>query len=177
MEQIGKLLSNDPCGSLVLKSHDSITTSQKSSELSEIPQWVQLLVQMGQDKRHDLAPGILSYWKEKLSRYSDSEVCAALRLYAGEFFPAVDDITGVIERRRKDAATNRPWEQFKAGQAQAAVEGKLATDEDYAELREVFRRIAMAPPLSNGTVASTGPAPRDSDAGALSGVSSQNPRS
>ena len=109
----------------------------------------------------------MQWWREKLKAYRDEEICAAVKLYAGEFFPSVDDITGVIERRRKDAATNRPWEQFKAGQAQAAVEGKLATDEDYAELREVFRRVAFGPKLGNDPMVSQEAAEGDAKTGAV----------
>ena len=144
MEQIGKLLSSN--NSLAPKSDAITATSLQSLALEQLqqgPAWEMALFQIAQDKRHDLPPETMQWWREKLKAYRDEEICAAVKLYAGEFFPSVDDITGVIERRRKDAATNRPWEQFKAGQAQAAVEGKLATDEDYAELREVFRRVAF----------------------------------
>jgi len=95
------------------------------------------------DKRQDWWPGILSFWTEKLASYQESEVCEALKLYAGEFFPSVDDIAALIERRRINAAQNKQWDQWKATQKQAAAEGKLATDEDYAQLREVFRRVAF----------------------------------
>ena len=55
-----------------------------------------------------------------------------------------------IERRRElkfEAQQQAEWPQWKAKQAQAEREGQLATQEQYDELREVFRKVAFGPPL------------------------------
>jgi hypothetical protein len=65
---------------------------------------------LAMDKRHDLAPGILLYWTEKLKSYSDAEICESLRLFSGEFFPSVDSIAQAIERKR-EAATAEATER------------------------------------------------------------------
>ena len=55
----------------------------------------------------------------------------------------------MVEVKRESLAAendSREWNAWKAGQAQAAQEGKLATEEDYQQLREVFRKVAFGPP-------------------------------
>lgn len=143
MEQVGKLLNNRNASQLV-RSSDSKTISVRSSE-PLVPQWAGILMQMAQDKRHELAPGMARYWREKMIDYSDKEISDALMLYTGEFFPSVDQIIATMDRKRDYQATNKGWEEYKQAQRKAAAEGRLATQEERDALREVFRKIAEAP--------------------------------
>ena len=89
-------------------------------------------------------------WRAKLSGYSDEEICESLTTWTDEFFPAVDQLMRWIERRRElkfEAQQQAEWTQWKAKQVQAKAEGQLATQEQYDELREVFRKVAFGPPL------------------------------
>lgn len=112
MEPISNLLSKPD--SLVPRSPDGITTAPNASELSE-PQWAGRLELMAISKRQDWAPGILGYWTEKLNKFSDEEICAALLLYAGEFFPDPDDIAAIINRKRMAVAEQNSgyWNQYR----------------------------------------------------------------
>lgn len=94
------------------------------------------------------------YWKQELEGYSDRETTEALNLWVGEWFPSVKEIRQLMDRKRelqkqaaKEAANNRPWESYKAEQSQAASEGRLATDEDYEELRAKCREIMAKAPV------------------------------
>lgn len=72
----------------------------------------------------------------------------ALVNYNGEFFPNPSTICQNIERKREadyHEQANREWPAWRATQAQAEREGLLATEEQYAELREKFRNIAQGP--------------------------------
>src|SRR6266496_2870496 len=93
--------------SLVPRSPGTTTTALSLSEPSELPQWAEMLAQIAQDKRHDLAPGILRLWKVKLSHYRDQEIVDALLLYAGEYFPSVDTIIATMDRRRERRAEEK----------------------------------------------------------------------
>lgn len=141
MEQVGKLLNN---GNQLAKSSGSTTIARRSSEPS-VPQWAGILMQIAQDKRHELAPGMARYWKEKLIDYSDKEIADALMLYMGEFFPSVDHIIATMDRKRDYHATKKGWEDYKEAQRKAVAEGRLATQEERDALREVFRKIAEGP--------------------------------
>ena len=94
------------------------------------------------------------YWKQELEGYSDQETTEALNLWVGEWFPSVKEIRQLMDRKRelqkqaaKEAANNRPWENYKAEQAQAAAEGRLATDDDYEQLRAQCRDIMAKAPV------------------------------
>jgi len=149
MEKIGEIIKRN---NQALQSPDSTTTLQKSSESSVLPQWLPLLVQMAQDKRHDLAPGILSYWMEKLKNFTEQEITAALLSSGWEFFPSVDNVTGVIKANRQAAAEEYralEWQQYKSNQAEAERTGLLATEDDYENLRKECREIlAKAPKIT-----------------------------
>ncbi len=141
MEKIGNLIKRDQPA---LKSQDSTTTLQKSSAPSA-PQWITLLLQMAQDKRHDLAPGILLYWKAKLQKYGDIEISQALMTSGWEFFPSVDNVISLIEANRSAASEAKgdvEWQQWKQRQKDAEEKGLLATDKQYSELRQTFEKAA-----------------------------------
>ena len=148
VDQVGKLLKPD---SLARRSQDSLTTSQKSSEPSEPPPWAELLLQIAQDKRHDLAPGILQLWKVKLQSYKAWEINEALMLYAGEFFPSVDDITAMMNRgRTRRAEAKHDQTETEAKQDREAIEryklehdGKTPSQVFVDENREWIRRMDM----------------------------------
>ena len=96
-----------------------------------------------------------------MEKYSDTEITEALHLWVGEWFPSVKEIRELLDRRRdsvaKEAAeakTNAPFEQYKADKHKAESEGLLATQEQYDELREVFRRIAFGANNGEGGKAS-----------------------
>lgn len=139
MEQIGKIAQQSNIGGGL--------TIHKPSQPPQVPAWMKLLEIIAQDRRHDLAQAVAGLWKAKLEKYDDDDICDALKLYSGEFFPTVEAIAGLIERRHKNAATNRPWELYKRGQTEAERSGLLATEQDYAELREQFKKVASSPPL------------------------------
>jgi hypothetical protein len=145
MEKIGNLLKQND--SPVLKSSGSTTTALSLPEPLELPQWAETLTQVAQDKRHDLAPGILRLWREKLKSYRDAEINEVLLLYSGEFFPSVDAITEIIERRREVKGMERghsDWERWKAENERAQAEGRVLTPEQMAEFmnncKEIFAR-------------------------------------
>jgi len=85
-------------------------------------------------------------------------------LYSGEFFPSVDSVIELIERRRQAERDQKPdeWAQWKAELRKAEAEGRMATDAEYQELREVFRRIVFGPKAIS--------LPAESDSKAASGV-------
>jgi hypothetical protein len=127
------------------KLKDSTTTLQKSSGPSAPPLWVGIVVQMAQDKRHDMGPGILSYWKVKLQKYGDIEITQALLGSGWEFFPSVDNVISAINANRAVAAGERAdleWQQWRRTQKAAEANGLLATDEQYDELRKTFKKAA-----------------------------------
>ena len=91
---------------LVLKSSELTATSQQSLqpvrsisgelgleetiqalELSGAPRWMSLILRIAQDKRNDLAPHAMRYWKDKLRSFSDDRICDALMAGVWEFFP------------------------------------------------------------------------------------------
>jgi len=91
---------------LVLKSLELTATSQQSLqpvrsisgelgleetiqalELSGAPRWMSLILRIAQDKRNDLAPHAMRYWKDKLRSFSDDRICDALMAGVWEFFP------------------------------------------------------------------------------------------
>src|SRR6185437_4551829 len=120
MESIGKLLKQQD--QLTRKSPDGKTTKLSLREPSDPLQWTEVLKRMAMDKRHDLAPGILSYWKVKLKNYSDIEIVNALLSSCWSFFPSVDNVITVIEANRGSAAVQKAdaeWSEWKARQKYA----------------------------------------------------------
>lgn len=108
------------------------------------PLWWDKLEMMAIDKRQDWAPGILSYWTEKLQSYRDHEICEALHLYTGQFFPSVDEII-----RHMDRARERRYEE-KAAQPPKVEPGQvLASQADYDELKRKAREIFAKANKSN----------------------------
>ena len=162
MEQMGKIIKQNQSLTSPPNTSDGFQTSallQQAMDFQELTQlmrsrgaqeWEILILRIAQDKRHDLAPEVLPLWRAKLSGYSDEEICESLTTWTDEFFPAVDQLMRWIERRRElkfEAQQQAEWPQWKAKQAQAEREGQLATQEQYDELREVFRKVAFGPPL------------------------------
>lgn len=75
----------------------------ETSEPSEKPlAWAMIVLQMAQDKRHDLAAGTLRFWREKLKHYPESTVCKALMSGRWQLFPSVDDVISEVERIQKE---------------------------------------------------------------------------
>jgi hypothetical protein len=108
---------------------------------------------MALDKRQDLDPGVILYWKGKLKRFTDQEVCEALVAGRWKLFPSVDNVVELIEGAREALYEQRKqdeWPAWKAAQAQAAREGKLATQAQYDELREKFRQAGFRPQVVKG---------------------------
>ena len=118
------------------------TTSPQPSQPS--PNWLGLVLQIAQDKRHDMAAPTLRFWREKLKAFRDETVCEALTSGRWEFFPSVDQVITEIEavqKRNQFEAANRDWEQWKGNMKRAQDEGLMATEEDYAEMRKRLREI------------------------------------
>lgn len=139
MEQVGKLLNK-------AGPEKSLATTQQPSQ----PSWAGLLWTLAQSRSKELTTAEVALWKAKLSGYPADLVEWALINYNGEFFPNPSTICRMVEVKRESLAAehdSREWNAWKANQTQAAQEGKLATEEDYTELREVFRKVAFGPPL------------------------------
>ena len=114
------------------------------------PEWSIRVTMLAQDKRHDMAPHLLRYWAEKLKNVPDELICEALTTARWELFPSVDDVLRVVDEireRRRVAQGDREWQKWKADQAQAAREGKLATEEDCAMLRRRLRELFGDPTI------------------------------
>jgi hypothetical protein len=128
--------------SLVHRPSEQLTTSPQSSQPS--PKWLGLVLQIAQDKRHDIAAPTLRFWREKLKNFRDETVCEALLAGKWPYFPSVDQVIGEIERlqeRSRQENANRDWLAYRQRQAQAEREGRMATDEDYAEMRAALRKV------------------------------------
>lgn len=151
MEAAGEILSRGE----ILKSTDSqITLPQSQLSADEAiemlrsqgcPEWQILVLQIAQDKRHDMAPPTLRFWDEKLKSYPDELICEALKLGRFFLFPCVDDVIDVVESilgQRAQAAGNQQWQKWKAEQKRAELEGLLATEEGIAEMRAALRKLA-----------------------------------
>lgn len=148
MEKIGELVKKHN-GNLTRQNDATTTTALSVSEPLE-PRWADLVEKLAQDLRQDLAPGILTLWKEKLRNYSDREICEGLMSQNWLLFPSVFNLADVLDQRREERYGDKAdieWRSWKATQAQAEVEGRMATDEDYAELRKTFQEI-IAKPMS-----------------------------
>lgn len=129
--------------SLVHRSNGQSITHAPSSMPSL--RWLELVGQIAQDKRHDLASGTLRFWKLKLAKYSDDIICQALAEGIWQFFPSVDNVIQQIEailRRDREDACNKAWDDWKAEQERAKRDGLLATEEQLAEVREGLKKLA-----------------------------------
>ena len=136
MERIGEIINSQPSSTGA-----GLTIRNQEPPQQELA-WQKLLDILAQDKRHDLAMAVRLLWKAKLKKYPDEEVCEALMLYKGEFFPKVDTIVELIERRRANVQTNKPWDKFKTERREAEAKGLLASTHDYEWLRSQFKKVA-----------------------------------
>ena len=138
MEQVGKLLK-------LAEREKSLTTTQQPSQ----PSWAGLLWTLAQSKYKELTAAEVSLWKAKLSAYPNDLVEWALLNFNEEFLnPGA--VCRMIEVKRESMFAehqNREGQAYKANQKQAEQEGQMATQEQYDELRETFRKIAFGPPL------------------------------
>jgi hypothetical protein len=151
MESVGEVLSrHDPIHKPNELSAISQPLPQSSEEAIEwlrkngAPEWQIVALQMAQDKRHDFAPHTLRLWIDKLADYPDSLVCRAMKQGRWEYFPSVDDVLKMADLlRERDAqeAGNRDWLAYKAQNAAAERDGRMATEEDYAEMRSKLREL------------------------------------
>jgi hypothetical protein len=109
MEQIKEIINrNRKRDSLALKSPEPTETLQRQSrsldeaiqliEDSGAPKWLRPMMQLAQDRRHDLPDITLRFWKAKFSGIPENLVCEALMSYCGPFFPSVEDILAIINR-------------------------------------------------------------------------------
>ena len=115
--------------------------------------WLELVAQIAQDKRHDLSTGTLRFWNLKLAKYSDQTICQALAEGIWDYFPSVDQVIQQIEaimRRDREDRTTAQWDSWRKRQAEAEREGKLATEEQYAEMRAALRKLAGLKTLEGG---------------------------
>ena len=127
---------------LTHRPQEPLAMSQQSSQPS--PNWLGLVLQIAQDKRHDIAAPTLRFWKEKLKGFADGLICQALSEGRWEFFPDVDKVISQIEaiqERKRQENDNAQWEAYKLRQQAALREGRMASDEDYAYMRSKLREI------------------------------------
>ena len=112
-----------------------------------LAEWQIVIIQLAQDKRHDLAPCLIPLWKAKLKSFPDEEICSALVNGNWEWFPSVDEVIRQIESNRHARLAekeNNAWLAWKERQRKAMAEGKLASEKDYADLRRVCREAMCA---------------------------------
>lgn len=114
MEKLGALIKSKPH---LAKPQSGGTAMASRSEMQdqETTLWLRLLRQLAQEKRQDLAPGTREWWKAKLKDYQEPEICEAILLYSGEFFPDVDRIIEIIERKRQanaDRKADMYWVEY-----------------------------------------------------------------
>jgi hypothetical protein len=92
---------------------------------------------------------VLRYWREKLKNYRDEDIYEALMYDSWEWFPSVDEVIASIEGHRAAIADreyiNRDWQRYELAQKRAEAEGRLATDEDYENMRRACREILSHP--------------------------------
>src|SRR5512146_1691384 len=134
MERIGEIIKRPQSLTSQPSTTDGRAMSvllQQSTDFAELAklmrdrgakEWEIKILQVAQDRRHDLAPATIPLWREKLRQYRDEEVCAALLLWSGEFFPSVDDVIEIINRRRETRhgeIQNAEWSAWKANNQQA----------------------------------------------------------
>lgn len=140
--------------SLASKSNEHLITSQPLPQSSEeaiqflreqgAPQWTIRVLEMAQDKRHDLPPHSLRYWREKLKDIPDHIVCEALMTGRWQLFPSVDDVLKVVEEIRErlaQKAGESEYDHYRREQERAKREGLLATKADYATMRKRLREL------------------------------------
>lgn len=135
--------SSEPSGTLAQLPSSSEEAIQQLRKMGA-PQWSIRVLEMAQDKRHDLAPHSLRYWKEKLRGIPDEIVCEALTTGRWQYFPSVDDVliaVGEIRERLVQRAGESDYERFQREQRRAAQEGLLATESDYAAMRTKLREL------------------------------------
>ena len=146
-----------------VKSSEHITTLQPLPQSSEeaieylkamgAPRWSIRVLEMAQDKRHDLAPHTLRYWTEKLKGIPDLLICQALTNGRWDFFPSVDDVLQQIELIREQlnqCAGEAAYDAYREQQREAEAKGLLATEEDYAYMRKRLREIFGDPTARQG---------------------------
>jgi hypothetical protein len=138
MEHISKALSK-------AERNKSLTTTRPQP-----PQWGGVLLTLAQSRSKELTSAEICLWQAKLSGYPESLVEWALVAYNGEFFPNPSTICRMIEVKQESVFQEQQqaqWPAWKAIQAQAATEGRLATDEDYERLRAECREILAKAPV------------------------------
>lgn len=160
MEQIGKLIKRKP--NQAPKSPEPMAITRQlpmATDFSELvehlraagaPEWEILILQMSQDKRHDLAPHVMPYWREKLKNLPDKMICAALLSGAWQFFPSVDQVLEQVElvaERGMQTKGEAEWATWKAENRRAEKEGRMASEKDYEWARREFREIANRPSI------------------------------
>lgn len=113
----------------------------------EDPLWIQTLRILAKDKHFDWGAGMARYWKHKLKTYPAPLVEHVLMETHWKLFPSADEVIEEIELLREDwrqEAAERSWQHWKLEQERAGREGLLATEADYAELREAAKRMATS---------------------------------
>jgi hypothetical protein len=156
MEKIGQLLNKPNQNQGLALRSNTLDTTQISELLQEsdweslceqlrqagTPEWEIKVIQMAQDMRHDISPAVMPLWRDKLKPFTDAQICQALTRFGGHLFPSLPDVLEMIERNAEDAAIAKADREWNERKAQERRPGVLATEEQYAELRETFRKAA-----------------------------------
>lgn len=85
--------------------------------------WLVTLQTLAQDKRHDLAPAVVTLWKEKLNNYRPEEINKALLGYRGKYFPSCDDVMDLMDKVRRRRMGEKPKREFIACRQNGCVDG------------------------------------------------------
>jgi len=144
--------SSEPLGTLAQLPSSSEEAIQQLRQMGA-PQWSIRVLEMAQDKRHDLAPHSLRFWKEKLSGIPDELVCEALMTGRWQLFPSVDDVIIRVEEireRRHQVSGEQAYAKYKREQREAKSAGLLATDADYEAMRAKLRELFGDPTVRVG---------------------------
>jgi hypothetical protein len=114
MEPIAEMIRRSDNHNQALNSSDALAMPPPQSvslygmmqllEAPGVPKWVRPVLQLAQDRRHDLPAMTLEFWKVKLLGIPEELVVEALLLYAKPFFPSIQDVLEIIERKRQSAA-------------------------------------------------------------------------
>lgn len=111
------------------------------------PSWLDTLRLLARDKHVDWIFGMRRFWMEKLKAYPEPLVEHILIHSHWKLFPSADEVIEEIELLRetwRQESAERSWMRWKLEQERAGREGLLATEQDYAELREAAKRLAMS---------------------------------
>src|SRR5947208_11260182 len=139
MSRNGSSLPTTSCAQLL-----TVDPQRKSSR----PEWVELVLVIAQDKKHELPPAVLRFWKAKLEPFRDEAICQALLSGRWKFFPSVDEVIDLIEEQEECNRLQVEEEREKWAEHQRWVEAQRILEArergelfGIADVMPIFRKI------------------------------------